>query len=192
MKDYLKAYSLKKIIDFIAIFLVLCLIVILIVQPDKKQGLGGKKSISDYENAVTTLYTQNDSLTKLLNECQKNSLKTFLKSSYYYYEVTGKSDSISIKNLNVDLLFLKNASNIYLYLSIVEPKNRNINIKDIAYESFTHEDNFSWSDGKLPENKYVTISIEKLKSLDSNIVIEFTKPSTREIPPLGRLKLIMK
>ena len=139
---------------------------------------------------MSTLSAVNDSLTKVLNECVKNSLNTFLKGGYYYFEVTGKSDSINIQNLNIDLLFLKNSSNLYLYLSIVEPKNLTLN--DIAYESISHTDNFSWSDGRLPEDKHVTISVEKLKTLNSNVIIEFTKPGIRERVPLGQLKLISR
>ena len=187
MENYLKKYSRKKSIESIASILILISIIIYVAIP---LGKPIKKSQAYYENALARLYEQNDSLVKLVDDCKRDSNKSFLKGDYYYYEITNKSDSINIKNLNIDLLFLKNVSNQYIYLSVVGPKN--IKLYDIAYESVTHQDNFSWSDGRLPENKYVTISIEKLKSFNSDIIIKFSKLSISKTPLVGQLKLIIK
>ena len=116
--------------------------------------------------------------------------KPNLNTTYFRYEFSGKTDSINLSSLNVDLVILNNTTDKHLNLSVIKPIN--FPTKDILFTSADPSNSFGGPDGQMDTGQLVIISVAKLKQLNQDITLQFDTPSLKEQPPFQFLTLKIK
>lgn len=146
------------------------------------------KVISVLTDSTKAKIKLSGSLKTKMNQKTTNP-KANLNTTYFRYDFSGKSDSIDLKSLNVDLLILNNATDKHLYLSVINPR---FSIKEILYTSADPSNSFDGADGQTDPGQFVIISVAKLKQFNQYITLQLDTPSLKERPPYQLLTLILK